>query len=88
LVRQRQVGPLLLGATIVITAVAVLLLIRLLRRNGPQDFDAELIRREILDECFAKGEMTREDCGGRCEGFGHPREAPHPPPSVSANLGL
>jgi hypothetical protein len=79
------VGPLLLGATIVITAVAVLLLIRLLRRNGPQHVDAEQIRREMLDECFAKGEMTREECEGRCDGLGHPREAPHPPPSASVD---
>lgn len=58
------------------------------RRRGarPDDADAEIIRREMLDECFEKGEMSREECEGRCKGFGHPGERPRIPSSAPADL--
>ncbi len=54
------VGPLLLGATIVITAVAVLLLIRLLRRNGPQPkCGAKVWGRGVTTLAFCAGRLSR-----------------------------
>src|SRR5262249_1672862 len=51
-----------------------------------RELDLDLIRREMLDECFAKGEMFREDCEGRCNELTHARETTHPPPSARSNL--
>ena len=82
------VGPLLLVVTVVIAGVGFVLLTRLLGGNGQRAFGADQIRREMLDECFAKGEKLREDCEERCKGMGHPREPPRPSVSAPPDLPL
>lgn len=77
---------LLLIAGVAALVAAMGLLVRQLRNTWPNGPDAEQIRREMLDECFAKGEMSREECEGRCHGFGHPGERPLPRPSAPADL--
>jgi Zn-dependent protease with chaperone function len=79
-------GAALLVAGVVILVGAITLLVRWLRGARSDEFGAELIGHEMLDECFAKSEMSREDCEGRCKGFGHPCEKPHLPPSAPADL--
>jgi hypothetical protein len=77
---------LFLIAGVAILVAAISFLARRLRGTWADGPDAELIRREMLDECFAKGEMSREECEGRCQGLGHPGERPRLPPSAPANL--
>lgn len=71
-------------AMLAILCVAIGLLMRRLRGTPREELDAEPIRREMLDECFAKGEMSREDCEGRCQGLGHPRGGGGSRPSPDA----
>jgi hypothetical protein len=73
---------LIVGVAIVVAAISFLA--RWLRGTWADGPDAELIRREMLDECFARGEMSREECEGRCQGFGHPGENPTPRPPTSS----
>ncbi len=78
------IGPLLLLAAA--AGVIVGFLARRLVRIRQGEFEAELICREVRDECFAKSELAREDCEERCKGMGHPRETPRPPPSAPPDL--
>ncbi len=75
----------LIGGVAILVA-AISLLARRPRGAWPEGPDAEVIRREMLDECFARGEMSRDECEGRCQGLGHPGERPAPPPSAPADL--
>jgi hypothetical protein len=72
------VSPLLLVAIVVITAVVIGFLARRMPGATQRELELDLIRREMLDECFAKGEMFREDCEGRCNGLAHAREDDSP----------
>lgn len=67
---------------VVILGAAISFLARWLRSTWPDGPDAEQLRREMLDECFAKGEMSREECEGGCQGLGHPGERRLPPRSA------
>lgn len=75
----------LIGGVAILVA-AISLLAHRPRGAWPEGPDAEVIRREMLNECFAKSEMSREICEGRCQGLGHPGERPPPPPSAPADL--
>jgi uncharacterized membrane protein len=77
-------SALLLIAMLVILCVAIGFLVRRLRGTWRDEIDAEPIRREMLDECFAKSEMSREDCEGRGKGLAHPREGTGSRPSADA----
>ena len=47
----------------------VLVIVRLRLRSYPHFLDDEMVRREMIDECFSKGQMTRRQCeGGRSTG--------------------
>jgi uncharacterized membrane protein len=80
------VSPLLLIAIVIITGVVIGFLARRMGGATQRELELDLIRREMLDECFAKGEMFREDCEERCKGLAHPRETTHPPPSAPSNF--
>lgn len=72
------VSPLLLIAIVVIAGAVIGFLARRMGGATQRELELDLIRREMLDECFAKGEMFREDCEGRCKGLAHPREDDSP----------
>ena len=78
-------APLLI-AVVIITGVVISFFWRRMGRATQRELELDLIRREMLDECFAKGEMFREDCEGRCNELAHARETTHPPPSARSNL--
>ncbi len=72
----------LIGGVAILVA-AISLLARRPRGAWPEGPNAEAIRREMLDECFARGEMSRDECEGRCQGLGASGRETSPAP-VSA----
>lgn len=65
----------------VITAIALLLIFGASRRTGRAGLEDFHVRHEVIDECFAKGEMTREECERGCTSQGNC----HASPSVTAS---
>jgi hypothetical protein len=58
--------PLFLIVLALIAGVVIWFVARRIGVTPQRELELELIRREMLDECFAKGEMFREDCEGHC----------------------
>ncbi len=57
-----------LGALLLtlIVVVGLTILVRFERRQFLRNFGDRIMRREMIDECFSKGQMTRRQCeGGR-----------------------
>lgn len=51
---------------VVASVVLLAVVARMIGRQQRKLRDDALVRREVIDECFAKGEMTRSQCeGGR-----------------------
>lgn len=52
--------------TALIVVIALLSIIGMIR-SGRRKYKDELsVRHEVIDECFAKGNMTREECENGC----------------------
>ena len=65
----------------VIAAIALLLIFGGRRGVARGRLDEFHVRHEVIDECFAKGEMTREECERGCASQGNC----HASPSVTAS---
>ena len=62
-----------------VVAIALLLIIASGRHARRGRLDDVLVRHEVIDECFAKGEMTRDECERGCTSQGNC----HVEPSIS-----
>ncbi len=60
----------------VIAAIVLLLIFGGRRGVGRGRLDEFHVRHEVIDECFAKGEMTREECERGCASQGNCHTSP------------
>lgn len=59
-----------------IVAAVLLLMIGASRRVGRARLEEFHVRHEVIDECFAKGEMTRDECERGCASQGNCHVSP------------
>lgn len=53
-----------------IVAIGLLLIMGMARSERRRQLDEFNVRSEVIDECFAKGDMTREECERGCTSQG------------------